>query len=757
MRQSLLILMLFPLCGLTQNTIPSIGMWREHLPYQAAQDLTASPNKIYCATPYSLFTIDRKTGEIERISKMSGLSETGINTIRYDDHSGKLFIAYANSNIDVVDNSGIHNIPDLKRKNISGDKNVYDIFPDNQFCYLSTGLGIVLIDALKNEIKDSWLIGENGLNVKTYSFVRNQGNFFAATEEGLKKISVTNTHPEDFHNWQLISGTNGLPSGSCKQVVVFQSKTIALEHDSLFAESNNSWNVFFTSNWSIVSVSASENKLLVCQHRADSARVLVLGTDGSILTSLQNPDVISSPKNALALGNEYWVADLLGGLSHWTTAGPEVFKPNSPADISLGAMTIFNNTVYATAGRVNDSWNYQYNRSGIFRLSDGWWTNYNQYGYALLDSLMDFMSVAVDPSDGTLWAGSFGGGLLHIINDQHLEVLKQNSPLEPAVGDPTSYRVAGLAFDEEGQLWITNFGAGHLLHVHRKDGSWQSFSPPFLVNYDAASQILVDELGQKWIVSPLGNGLLVFNDNHTSNPNDDQWKLLRSGTGNGNLPSNEVLCIAQDKSGFIWIGTSEGIGLIQCPDQIFVNGCEAIFPVIKEGNFANYLFKGQEVRSIAVDGADRKWTATSNGVWLLSPDGDRVINHFTEENSPLLSNDVKNIAVNGLTGEVFFATANGICSFRGTATEASETKNNILVFPNPVPPAYNGTIGIRGLPENGIIKITETNGRLVYQTRSNGGQASWNGKDYTGKQVSSGVYLVLCEEKPVAKIVFVSK
>jgi hypothetical protein len=224
-----------------------------------------------------------------------------------------------------------------------------------------------------------------------------------------------------------------------------------------------------------------------------------------------------------------------------------------------------------------------------------------------------------------------------------------------------------------------------------------------------------------------------------------------------------VLSVAKDNSGFIWVGTSNGIGVIQCPNEIFSSGgCNAVWPIIKEGNFANYLFKGQEVRSIAVDGADRKWMATPDGAWLVNTDGDKVIEHFTEENSALLSSDVKSIAVNGKTGEVFFATAKGISSFRGTATEAEETKNNVLVFPNPVPPSFNGNIGIRGLPENSIVKITETNGRLVYQTRSLGGQAIWNGKDYKGRQASSGIYLVIAEdeskqEKVVAKIVFISK
>jgi hypothetical protein len=243
--------------------------------------------------------------------------------------------------------------------------------------------------------------------------------------------------------------------------------------------------------------------------------------------------------------------------------------------------------------------------------------------------------------------------------------------------------------------------------------------------------------------------------------NDDHWKLYRSGAGNGNLPSNKVLSIAKDKSGFIWVGTEDGIGIIQCPNEVFGAGCDAILPIVEQGSFAGYLFKGEKVQAIAVDGADRKWIATKNGVWLISADGEKVIERFTEDNSPLLSNDVKKIAIDGGSGEVYFATSKGICSFRGSATEGGETNANVIVFPNPVPPGYSGTIGIRGVVDNATVKITELDGRLVYQAKALGGQATWNGRDYRGRKISSGVYLVLVSnddktQKTVAKIIFIN-
>lgn len=274
--------------------------------------------------------------------------------------------------------------------------------------------------------------------------------------------------------------------------------------------------------------------------------------------------------------------------------------------------------------------------------------------------------------------------------------------------------------------------------------------------------IVIDDANQKWIQVPQGNGLLCYNHGASiDNAGDDRWKWFQTGRGNGNLPSNFVNCLVKDKDGFIWLGTDKGIAIIQCPGEVFTaNGCEAFQPIVQQDNFAGFLFENEEVRALAVDGANRKWVGTRNGVWLISADGEKVIQRFSAENSPLLSNEIIRIAIDPQSGEVFFSTFNGICSYRSTATEAAETKDQVIVFPSPVPAGYNGMIGIRGLPENSIVKITELNGRLVYQTRSLGGQAVWNGKDYNNQRVSSGVYLVLAKnetgtEKNVGKIVFI--
>ena len=749
---------------LTFSQIP-IGNWREHLPYQKATMIAATSQKIFCATPYALFSVDFRENNIERLSKMNGLNEVGISCIGYDDVADKLVVGYLNSNIDILSKNKIYNINSLKAKDIAGDKSIYNIFCDNNKAYLCTGFGIVVVDENKFEIKDTYLIGDSGNLARVNGFVSSSNTLYAATEEGLKTAASDNVNLADYRNWKKLSGTNGLPAGSCQQVLKVQDKIIAQKEDSIFILNGDTWSLLFKSNYKIIRSSSSSGKLILTQRQQGfDSRIVILNTDGSIFKVLIESGKIINPQQALITGDNSWVADFETGLLKISASSITQYQPNSPLSVATGEMIVQNGLLSVASGSVSSTWGNTFTTNGLFQFKDNEWNNFNRTVYPVFDSLYDLVTVVVDPMTNTTWTGSFGGGLLQMKSDHSLKLYYKNSVLQPSLADPDRYRVSGLAFDSDRNLWISNYGAAQNVAVLKSDNTWKNFNVPFATTDNAVAQIVIDDYNQKWIVSPNGNGLFCFNHGLTiDNPGDDRWKYFRSGVGNGNLPDNNVYCVAKDKNSFIWIGTAKGIGIIQCAQDVFsVKGCEAILPIVQQDNFAGYLFRDEQVQTIAVDGADRKWIGTKNGVWLISSDGDKTIYHFKQDNSPLLNNDVNKIAIDDKTGEVFFSTAQGICSYRSTATEGGSTNDNVIVFPNPVPPGYNGSIAIKGLVNNAIVKITELDGRLIYQTRSNGGQATWNGLDYRGRKISTGVYLVLIsddsrKEKMVTKIVFIGK
>ena len=672
---------------------------------------------------------------------------------------------FRSSNVDVFKNGTIRNIGDIKRSSVSGNKTINQIFCKDGIAYLSSGLGIILVNLNKYEIKDTWYIGNNGGQVNVNGFTADDTQFYAATIEGLKTVSINSNNISNYINWQNLSGANGLSNGTCKNVLFANKSVLVEKNDSILIKKGNSWSLLYTDPlWPIVNTNASEDKILVCQRNTSgSSRVTVLNTNGSIEKTIAQPGIISFPKNAIIDNGSVWIADQFGGLSR-SSNSLERFIPNGPPGTADGEMTVVNNNLYAAAGSVNSAWNYQYNRNGIYYFASDKWSSKGYFTTPILDSVLDFISITVDPVNNQVWAGSFGGGLVSFPENATPTIYKKNnSTLQPATGDPGSYRVSGLAMDQNRNLWVSNYGASQDLHVRKSDGSWKAFNIPFAHLENAVSQILVDDNNQIWIISPKDNGVFCLNyGQNIDNINDDKWKFYRQGVGNGNLPSNNVFSLAKDKNGFIWVGTDKGIGIIQCAGDVFgTQGCDAILPIVQLDRFAGLLFKDETVQCMAVDGANRKWIGTKNGLWLISPDGDKIIYRFTEENSPLLSNDVKRLAIDPTTGEVYIATFNGICSFRSTATEGGTSNENVLVFPNPVPPGYQGTIAIRGLVNNALVKITEMNGRLVQQSRALGGQFVWNGKNYKGEKIATGIYLVIIRddsgtEKIVSKIAIVS-
>ncbi len=758
-----LIVPLLVVCNVQAQLAP-IGQWREHMDYRQGKRVALSDGHVFTATSFGAYVVSRSDGEISRLSKVSGLSDVGVRTLNYNASAGKLLIAYNNSNLDVLYRNDVINIPDIVRSNATGDKSIYDISFAGANAYLSSGLGVIVVDLQKYEISNTFIIGNNGNNVKVNGFAATNTQFFAATDEGLKVANQSSVNLNDYRNWLLISGTNGLPAGAVQQVFVLQNIIIARINSSLYSFNGIAWQLIYQDDWRWETVNASDGVLLICEERFGwvERRVVAVNTSGAVTAVVQNNSELRYPFHAAKTGNEIWIADFEKGLVKAESNLFERYAINSPYGRLDGEMLFYKNKLYVAGGSINEAWNYQFNGSGFFTFSNNEWNDYNRLTLPWMDTVFDIINIAVDPRNDVIYAGSFGGGLVEFTSATQFKIYKQNSPLNEAVGDPNNYRVGGMAFDRENNLWISNFGGTDNFLVKKADGNWRSFRVPFLIQDNMVGAVLIDDADQKWIQVPQGNGVFCYNHGASiDNAGDDRWKWLQVGRGNGNLPSNVVNCMVKDKDGFIWLGTDKGIAIVQCPGDVFTsNGCEAFQPVVQQDNFAGFLFENEDVRAIAVDAANRKWVGTRNGIWLISADGEKVVQRFTAENSPLLSNEIIRIVIDPKTGEVYFSTFNGICSYRGGATEANENPDKVIVFPSPVPPGYSGNIGIRGLPENSIVKIVELNGRLVYQTRSLGGQAVWNGRDYRNQRVSSGVYLVLAKdefgtEKQVGKIVFI--
>jgi ligand-binding sensor domain-containing protein len=534
----------------------------------------------------------------------------------------------------------------------------------------------------------------------------------------------------------------------------------ALRQDSVFVLSGSGWSLFHASSSPVTFIQGMRNELFIGTSLNGKGGVLQFGANQSQPNLIQGA-LLSLPASCTSNGNEYWIGDLVNGLIRIEGNNNQQILPDAPYLIPKGYLHYNGGKLVAPAGFVGSTGIPQQLSGVIDVFEDDKWKNLNKNFIRAMDSLPDIMSAVFDQATGKIIAGSYGGGLAEIAPDGKTTIFKQGSALSPVSGSSADYRVSGLAFDLDRQLWVTNPGTKQPLLIRKKDGAWKKFTIPFSGPANPGF-ISVDIDNRKWIILQGGGGLVCFDDRGTPDQtNDDQWRLFRQGRGNGNLPSSNVTAITVDKNGFIWVGTDRGVAIIQCIDDLFnVAACEATLPVVRQDNFAGLLLAEEKISDIETDQADRKWITSNNGVWLISADGQKTIHRFTSSNSKLLSDEVHSVAINELTGEVFFLTALGISSYRGEATAPVTEKRKPFIFPNPVPPGYSGTIAFRDLPDRAWVKITELNGKLVYETRSLGGQAVWNGKNLQGARVNSGVYLVYVSEElnqyqVAGKVVFI--
>jgi hypothetical protein len=678
--------------------------------------------------------------------------------VAWNSAANTLLIAYNNGRLDVLRQHQIYTINDINNSPIQQSKIINSIYFNGDLAYLSTNYGILVTDPVKAEIKESYVIGNGGSAVPVSAVCVLHDTLFAACYEAVKYISLSTGNPSDFSNWIAVDSASGLPAGPASHICNWKETVFAVRSDSIYRRNaDGRWLFIYNDSANIRSLQAAPSGLLITESMTDSGRVRLLDANGAIVKQWRDAYYTRIPMAALESEGDYWIADSLHGLSKYSNQSFAPYAPNAPRAPALGDCAIKAGLFWITAGAITSAGN----SNGLYQYKDNNWTSYDADNLPALDSLPAINSAAIDPVDGSLWAGSLGGGLLHLAADRTVKVYKQSSGIQP-VPNSGQYNISSLSFDDRHNLWMANPGSGKPLLVKTKDGQWYSYPLPFPLNGAALGQLICNNNDQVWIIAGGNQGLLCFsNAGSIANTGDDQWRIFRQGKGKGNLPSDDVRCIALDKDHFIWVGTAAGIAVIPCTNQIFQPGsCEASIPVVQEGNINSYLFADQIVQTIAVDGANRKWVGTQKGAWLISADGLQTIAHFNSANSPLPSDDIKHIAIDPQSGEVYFASTNGICSYRSTATEGESQQAALFVFPNPVPPGYTGTIAIRGLVSNSLVKITELDGRLVYQTRALGGQGVWNGKDPHGNRAASGVYLILTRtedgrEKLAGKIVFI--
>lgn len=737
-----------------------IGQWRTHLPYQRVIDVEIAGDKVYAATPYDLFVYDKTDNRLQLLNKVNGLSDIGVSKIAYSSEYQTLLVAYTNTNIDLVQPDGIVNLSDIKNKELVGNKTINNILFRGKYAYLSCGFGIVVIDVVRQEVYDTYLIGPQGSFINVHDIAILDNTLYAATESGVYYASLSSPNLADFNQW-----TKDLrlryPHLNYNQIETFGNKVFlnysrgAYEADTLFVLNGDNWDYFDKDNTSLHrQLRAHNDHLVIVNH----FNIYVYNTDLQMELSIYYPEseFVEPLAGVYESADGIWIGDRWRGLLQVYNLGFSTYQmmPNGPGTTNVYELKARGSQVWVASGGRRNDWGKRYMNDGVFSFDGSNWKTYNSRNTSGLDTISDFVCVAIDPKNPLkAYIGTWQEGVIEFTNYEKTEIYSEhNSSLRPWIADPSLVNVSGLDFDSFNNLWVANTGATNLLSVRKTDGSWKSFYLGSNASGTDIGNMIVDKNNYKWILRRGEGPVMVFNDNNTlDNTSDDRLKILTNSPNSGNIPGNSVFSLAVDHNGAVWIGTDKGPAIIYNPEKIFTTGAnfdaqQILVPRNDGTGQADYLLGSEKILSMAVNGSNQKWFGTENGAFLMSDDGLKQIHYFNTDNSPLLSNTVNSIAITD-DGEVFFGTPNGIISYKDIATTPDVENKDVYAYPNPVREDFIGPVAIRGMVRDAIVKITDVSGNLVFQTRSEGGQAVWDGKIINGNHVKPGIYLVFIADQ----------
>lgn len=746
-RSWLISMLLVGACVLPPSPLPAqrintVGSWTAYPSHNYPKQLLKVGSLFYAITKGGMFTYDLVTKETRSYTTVDGLSQVDPTAMYYHEASGKFFLGFSDGMLNSFTDpdQGFNYIGDIQRSELYTAKAINKFLSIEDWLYIATEFGIVIYDVTKGETHATVSKVGNNPTGSAVKDLRRFGDsiYVAMGNYGIWRAWVDHPNITLPSAWSKVTGANGLGSGNCTLLATTSTTNYVQVGDTIYQRSVGA------TDWTPAPIPPQKWRSL--QAWGDylvltySTVMWIVKPDGQQEVVLARGHTLSGYVDAATI----FIGDTVHGLSRYLGVfdSLESAYPEGPYTNDVSALAVGNREFYvapkgrggfsAPAGNTDGFWHFN---------PDKGWHRFDVEDELSRDSVWaEFARCTYHVPDSVCYMGSWNHGVIRLKSGKITDVWTPlNSNLNGGVGN--SIRISGLAVDEDQNVWATGIVADYNLNVYSAaDAAWY----PYSIGGMYPVGLILDDWGNKWIING-GAGITVFNENGTLNQtNDDKIKFLTSEVGRGGLPTNSVNALVKDLRGQIWAGTLEGVAVFANPSAVFnSNFADASCPVIE--GFC--LLRDQKVICMAVDGANRKWIGTDNGLYLVNPQGNKLLAHYTIENSPLFSNTIMDLQIDQQTGEIFIGTGKGILSLMGDAIGGKEDSDSLYVFPNPVQFDYDGPIAITCSYKDVEVKITTVSGRLVRAITALGGQAVWDGNDAAGNRVTPGIYLAMVADK----------
>ena len=733
--------------------------WTFHLAYHQATRSVASGNRVFVVANGNLYSYDLRNDEVRHFTPSDGMGSKSIVDIGYSDSHECLVVLYEDLHVDLLldDGETFYGLPQIKNAGTSAGVPV-SLFVGEEYAAIATSTGMGHIDLDQKAVCGFYEMGETVCAAAVFN-----GQLLLSTSHVIRSCPLTG-NPYDRNAWETLQNgrvdcfatfAGQLYAGICEQ-----PGPDAL-HTGLWLL--NADGKRFT----------SLTDLPVSFMRVTTQKAVAGGANGLCLLHAEDPTVVKRSigyKNTWTdcipadKENRIWVPQGWDGLVAYDISGD---TPVEAGRITEGCGPKRDYCYYLryqgdrllVAGGQLFAYGTMFEPTIMYQENNHWHFFEEDSIAAKTGALYrNTTGLAQDPSDPNHFFATATTGLYEF---QDLRFVKHytidNSPLESALtsGSMRNYvLMSAPTYDRQGNLWMIDNQTDTLLRILKPDGSWRSAFIPGLEKAPTCENLMFDSKGRLWMTSRRSvtyhsAGVLCLDFNETVDQTDDDRSLYRSSLTNQDGTSyslSSAYDIAEDRDGSIWIGSQKGVFHVTDPDEWFHSTLTVIQPKVPRNdgtNNADYLLVDVPVSAIAIDGGGRKWLGTTTGgVYLTNPDGSEILAHFDTSNSPILSNNIYDIAIHPGTGEVMIGTEKGLCSYKGYGSEPETelSKDHIKVYPNPVRPGYHGHITVAGLTDGAEVKVMSTGGQVVASGFSIGGSFVWDGRGLDGARVASGIY-----------------
>lgn len=799
-------LLIFSLVEISAQHVP--GSWKV-IPMSGStiETVQDTPSRVYYLSGGALYSYDKDNSETIYYAPGLKISDNGIKFIKYNPDNKYLAVIYKNGNIDLIyDNGKVVNLPEIKDANITLNKTVNNVQFGKDRMYIATSFGIVVYDDKNHYVLESGIYEQNipfvfelgdyvmlvnNSQYLMYSPKKDRHNSISKFKSVSQIASKDNIYPLSDDAFIMLANSNVY-----KITVNFGSNTINVAtlqavpgakslnryKNGFYVPSNDGFYIFnsdgsyaskssYTSEYGSQNLSFWNSPASVWGGDAKGiANYDLSSSSPAVLSEKYFPEAsrqyrtwyrVNDPNgeevyisechrsevfpNVSSSSNDFWGSPILNESYNWSTGKiiPQyaifgdgtiitngssriIFDPNDPsykymAHMVNGLVILKDNVYY---------YNYDHNNSPINTL---WYANAFDVAFDNLGNLWVYYWRLNGDAPGSK------NSPMKVLSKENLELIKTS----PSKLTETTKDAAGNIIDYPYWMqpdWVPGY-------VGRMDAK--------LVFSSKALNKGIAGNGE------YHTGVVGIDTKNTSDVKDDTYQAYPSfqdQDGTVTSPLRIVWLEEDKKTGDIWMGTDMGVYVIKDLNQIAdksSNYLNVVRPKVARNdgtNYADYLLSGDFIMNIAMDSQNRKWIATStSGLYCVSADGTQIIHEFNKDNSPMVSNVVTMVACDPNGNDVLIGTPEGLYVYSSESSPAKADYSEVYAYPNPVRPDYTGWITINGLMDNSLVKITDAQGSLVWQGRSEGGMAVWDGCDSAGNRVHSGVYMVFASQNADGK------